>query len=161
MNPCPCGWYGDPSGRCTCSQGAVQAYLSRISGPLLDRIDIITEVPSLHFDELRSTTVPESSAVVKQRVETARAIQRERFKGTSCRCNANMQTPELRRFCELDETGALLMQQAFESLGLTARSYDRIRRVARTIADLAGSESILPEHLSEAIQYRTHQLIQN
>ena len=94
-------------------------------------------------------------------VETARAIQRERFKGTSCRCNANMQTPELRRFCELDETGALLMQQAFESLGLTARSYDRIRRVARTIADLAGSESILPEHLSEAIQYRTHQLIQN
>ena len=151
----------DPSGRCTCSQGAVQAYLSRISGPLLDRIDIITEVPSLHFDELRSTTVPESSAVVKQRVETARAIQRERFKGTSCRCNANMQTPELRRFCELDETGALLMQQAFESLGLTARSYDRIRRVARTIADLAGSESILPEHLSEAIQYRTHQLIQN
>ena len=78
-----------------------------------------------------------------------------------CRCNANMQTPELRRFCELDETGALLMQQAFESLGLTARSYDRIRRVARTIADLAGSESILPEHLSEAIQYRTHQLIQN
>ena len=161
MNPCRCGWYGDPSGRCTCSQGAVQAYLSRISGPLLDRIDIITEVPSLHFDELRSTTVPESSAVVKQRVETARAIQRERFKGTSCRCNANMQTPELRRFCELDETGALLMQQAFESLGLTARSYDRIRRVARTIADLAGSESILPEHLSEAIQYRTHQLIQN
>ena len=161
MNPCRCGWYGDPSGRCTCSQGAVQAYLSRISGPLLDRIDIITEVPSLHFDELRSTTVPESSAVVKQRVETARAIQRERFKGTSCRCNANMQTPELRRYCELDETGALLMQQAFESLGLTARSYDRIRRVARTIADLAGSESILPEHLSEAIQYRTHQLIQN
>ena len=161
MNPCRCGWYGDPSGRCTCSQGAVQAYLSRISGPLLDRIDIITEVPSLHFDELRSTTVPESSAVVKQRVETARAIQRERFKGTSCRCNANMQMPELRRFCELDETGALLMQQAFESLGLTARSYDRIRRVARTIADLAGSESILPEHLSEAIQYRTHQLIQN
>ena len=161
MNPCRCGWYGDPSGRCTCSQGAVQAYLSRISGPLLDRIDIITEVPSLHFDELRSTTVPESSAIVKQRVETARAIQRERFKGTSCRCNANMQTPELRRFCELDETGALLMQQAFESLGLTARSYDRIRRVARTIADLAGSESILPEHLSEAIQYRTHQLIQN
>ena len=161
MNPCRCGWYGDPSGRCTCSQGAVQAYLSRISGPLLDRIDIITEVPSLHFDELRSTTVPESSAVVKQRVETARAIQRERFKGTSCRCTANMQTPELRRFCELDETGALLMQQAFESLGLTARSYDRIRRVARTIADLAGSESILPEHLSEAIQYRTHQLIQN
>ena len=135
--------------------------MQRISGPLLDRIDIITEVPSLHFDELRSTTVPESSAVVKQRVETARAIQRERFKGTSCRCNANMQTPELRRFCELDETGALLMQQAFESLGLTARSYDRIRRVARTIADLAGSESILPEHLSEAIQYRTHQLIQN
>ena len=155
-------WCGLRKGRRrTCSQGAVQAYLSRISGPLLDRIDIITEVPSLHFDELRSTTVPESSAVVKQRVETARAIQRERFKGTSCRCNANMQTPELRRFCELDETGALLMQQAFESLGLTARSYDRIRRVARTIADLAGSESILPEHLSEAIQYRTHQLIQN
>ena len=161
MNPCKCGWYGDPSGRCTCSQASVDQYLGRISGPMLDRIDLIVEVPAVHFEELSRRTTAEASCEIKKRVEAARAIQRERFKGTSCRCNANMQTPELRRFCELDETGALLMQQAFESLGLTARSYDRIRRVARTIADLAGSESILPEHLSEAIQYRTHQLIQN
>ena len=161
MNPCRCGWYGDPSGRCTCSLASVHNYLSRISGPLLDRIDIIVEVPALNFDDLRSHAEPEPSSAVKARVEAARAVQRERFSGSKCRCNANMQPAELREFCDLDDACAELMRQAFDALGLTARSYDRIRKVARTIADLAGSEAIRPEHLAEAIQYRTYQFTQN
>ena len=161
MNPCRCGWYGDPSGRCTCTPASVHNYLSRISGPLLDRIDIIVEVPALNFDDLRSHAEPEPSSAIKARVEAARGRQRERFAGTSCLCNANMQPAELREFCELDEPCAELMRQAFDALGLTARSYDRIRKVARTIADLDGSEKIQPQHIAEAIQYRTYQFTQN
>lgn len=160
MNPCRCGWYGDPSGRCVCSQASVQSYLSRISGPMLDRIDIIVEVPALNFTQLRAHEEPESSSAVKKRVEAARGRQLARFAGTDCRCNADMQAKELRRWCELDDACAALMQQAFDALGLTARSYDRIRRVARTIADLDGSAEIQPQHLAEAIQYRTYQLVQ-
>ena len=160
MNPCRCGWYGDPSGRCVCSQASVQSYLSRISGPMLDRIDIIVEVPALNFTQLRAHEKPEPSSAVKKRVEAARGRQLARFAGTDCRCNADMQAKELRRWCELDDACAALMQQAFDALGLTARSYDRIRRVARTIADLDGSAEIQPQHLAEAIQYRTYQLVQ-
>lgn len=160
MNPCRCGWYGDPSGRCVCSQASVQSYLSRISGPMLDRIDIIVEVPALNFTQLRAHEEPEPSSAIKKRVEAARDLQLARFAGTSCRCNADMQAKELRRWCELDDACAVLMQQAFDALGLTARSYDRIRRVARTIADLDGSAEIQPQHLAEAIQYRTYQLVQ-
>lgn len=160
MNPCRCGWYGDPSGRCVCSQASVQSYLSRISGPMLDRIDIIVEVPALNFTQLRAHEEPEPSSAVKKRVEAARDRQLARFAGTACRCNADMQAKELRRWCELDDACAALMQQAFDALGLTARSYDRIRRVARTIADLDGSAEIQPQHLAEAIQYRTYQLVQ-
>ena len=160
MNPCRCGWYGDPSGRCVCSQASVQSYLSRISGPMLDRIDIIVEVPALNFTQLRAHEEPEPSSAVKKRVEAARGRQLARFAGTDCRCNADMQAKELRRWCELDNACAALMQQAFDALGLTARSYDRIRRVARTIADLDGSAEIQPQHLAEAIQYRTYQLVQ-
>lgn len=160
MNPCRCGWYGDPSGRCVCSQASVQNYLSRISGPMLDRIDIIVEVPALNFTQLRAHEEPEPSSAVKKRVEAARGRQLARFAGTDCRCNADMQAKELRRWCELDDACAALMQQAFDALGLTARSYDRIRRVARTIADLDGSAEIQPQHLAEAIQYRTYQLVQ-
>ena len=160
MNPCRCGWYGDPSGRCVCSQASVQSYLSRISGPMLDRIDIIVEVPALNFKQLRAHEEPEPSSAVKKRVEAARGRQLARFAGTDCRCNADMQAKELRRWCELDDACAALMQQAFDALGLTARSYDRIRRVARTIADLDGSAEIQPQHLAEAIQYRTYQLVQ-
>ena len=160
MNPCRCGWYGDPSGRCVCSQASVQSYLSRISGPMLDRIDIIVEVPALNFTQLRAHEEPEPSSAVKKRVEAARGRQLARFAGTDCRCNADMQAKELRRWCELDDACAALMQQAFDALGLTARSYDRIRRVARTIADLDGSTEIQPQHLAEAIQYRTYQLVQ-
>ena len=160
MNPCRCGWYGDPSGRCTCSQMSVQGYHSRISGPLLDRIDIIVEVPSLNFEELQSRATPESSVEVKKRVEAAREIQNRRFAGSQCGCNASMQSRDLQRYCELDASCAELMKQAFDALGLTARSYDRIRKVARTIADLDGSAEIQPQHIAEAIQYRTYQFTQ-
>lgn len=138
----------------------MQSYLSRISGPMLDRIDIIVEVPALNFTQLRAHEEPEPSSAVKKRVEAARGRQLARFAGTDCRCNADMQAKELRRWCELDDACAALMQQAFDALGLTARSYDRIRRVARTIADLDGSAEIQPQHLAEAIQYRTYQLVQ-
>ena len=160
MNPCRCGWYGDPSGRCVCTQASVNQYLSRISGPLLDRIDIIVEVPALNFEELRSHAEPESSAAVKSRVDTARAIQRKRFAGSRCQCNADMQPKDLRQHCNLNDACAGLMKQAFDSLGLTARSYDRIRKVARTIADLDGSPEIQPHHIAEAVQYRTYRYAQ-
>ena len=154
MNPCKCGWYGDPSGRCKCSEKAVESYRGRISGPLLDRIDIIIEVPAVPFEELRSRAEAEPSAAVKERVNAARKIQNRRFRDDSGLCNARMGPAQMRKYCELDEAGAELMKQAFEVLGLTARSYDRILRVARTIADLEGSENIAPHHLAEAIQYR-------
>ena len=153
MNPCKCGWYGDPSGRCRCSEQSVENYRSRISGPMLDRIDIVVEVPSVHFEDLRSRAEAEPSASVKQRVNAARAVQNRRF-GTGGMCNARMGPEEMRRYCELSEESAELMKNAFEAMGLTARSYDRILKVARTVADLDGSETIEPQHIAEAIQYR-------
>jgi magnesium chelatase family protein len=154
MNPCKCGWFGDPSGRCTCSQSSVDSYRNRISGPLLDRIDIIVEVPGVHFDDLRARAEAESSAAVKQRVDEARRWQHRRFGEESGMCNARMGPDELRRYCALDNRSADLMRRAFDALGLTARSYDRILRVARTIADIAGCEFIQHQHIAEAIRYR-------
>ena len=154
MNPCKCGWYGDQSGRCTCSQSAVQNYRSRISGPLLDRIDIIVEVPGVKFEDLRARAEAEPSSAVKQRVDGARNLQNRRFGEHSGMCNARMGPDELRRYCALDNRSAELMRRAFDALGLTARSYDRILRVARTIADIAGSEYIQYQHIAEAIRYR-------
>ncbi len=154
MNPCKCGWYGDASGRCTCSDTAVENYRSRISGPLLDRIDIVVEVPAVHFEDLRARQEAEASSAIKARVDEARKRQHARFSGNGNMCNARMGPEELRSFCQLDEECAALMKDAFDAMGLTARSYDRILKVARTIADLEGCEKIETQHLAEAIQYR-------
>ncbi len=158
MNPCKCGWFGDPSGKCTCSETMVQNYQSRISGPLLDRIDIIVEVPAVHFEELRARAEAEPSEKIRQRVNAARERQHNRFPNDGNMCNARMGPEEMRQFCQLDEDCAELMKQAFDAMNLTARSYDRILRVARTIADLDGSEEIQTHHIAEAIQYRTTNL---
>ena len=158
MNPCPCGWYGQPGGRCRCTERAVRSYHERLSGPLLDRIDIIVEVPALPFEDLRRRPAAETSAAIKERVDAARAVQRERFADRSA-CNARMGPKEMDRWCSLTAEGEELMRQAYETLGLTGRSYDRILRVSRTIADLAGSADIAPEHLAEAIQYRTYDFL--
>ena len=155
MNPCKCGWYGHPSGRCRCSPNEVRRYQNRISGPLLDRIDIIVEVPALEYEELRRKNPAESSADIRQRVNEARAVQRARFSGDETMCNAHMGTKELRQFCGLSPEGEELMRDAFDTMGLSARSHDRILRVARTIADLDGAEEIGVEHIAEAIQYRS------
>lgn len=158
MNPCRCGWYGDPSGRCTCSDSMIQNYHSRISGPLLDRIDIIIEVPAVEFDSLRDRSRGESSEVIRARVNAARQRQLKRFAGSQTQNNAHMTPAQLQKLCKLDDECAALMKDAFECLGLTARSYDRILKVARTIADLEGSDEINAAHIAEAIQYRTFKI---
>ena len=155
MNPCKCGWYGHPSGRCRCSLNDVRRYQSRISGPLLDRIDMIVEAPALDYEELRSKAPSESSAEIRTRVNLARQRQQQRFDNADTMCNSHMDSRDLRRFCRLSPEGEELMKDAFERMGLSARSHDRILRVARTIADLDGTEDIGIEHLAEAIQYRT------
>ena len=156
MNPCKCGWYGHPSGRCRCSENEIHRYHARISGPLLDRIDLVVEVPALDFSELRRREPAESSEAVRQRVNAARKVQRERF-GSGALCNARMGARELRDCCALDPEGEALMRAAFDAMQLSARSHDRILRVARTIADLEGAERIESQHLAEAIQYRTYE----
>jgi len=155
MNPCKCGWYGDVSGRCTCTQFSVDNYRSRISGPLLDRIDIIMEVPAVPFEKLQVRGQAESSEEIKKRVDFARDIQNKRFGIGRGLCNARMGPQELREYCQLDTESVEMLRKAFDVFGLTARSYDRILKVARTIADLAGSERITSDHIAEAIQYRT------
>jgi magnesium chelatase family protein len=165
MNPCPCGYYGDPVKPCTCSNMVVTKYQKRISGPLLDRIDIHIEVPRVEYEKLSNERFGESSAAVRERVEAARGRQRERFhvpdgeeeKGQrqpGVTCNADMRPAQVRKYCALDETGQALMKSAKNQLQLSARAYHRVLKLARTIADLAGSESIQPPHLAEALQYR-------
>ena len=159
MNPCRCGWYGHPSGRCTCSEAQVETYMRRISGPLLDRIDMHVEVPSVEYDAMRRRTRPEGSEVIRARVNAARELQKARFAGTGVSCNAYMTPAMIGQFCALDEAGERLMQAAFDRMGLTGRSHDRILRMARTIADLEGCESIRADHLAEAIQYRSTSIL--
>ena len=160
MNPCRCGWYGHPSGRCRCSAASVKKYLGKLSGPLLDRIDLYAEVPPLEFGDLSDRSTGESSAAIRERVLKARAIQRRRYGPDGPACNGAMGQEELKNYCALDEAGQAIMKGAYEHMGLTARSYDRILRVARTIADLDGEETIASYHLAEAIQYRESEYFQ-
>jgi magnesium chelatase family protein len=156
MNPCLCGYFTDPTKECTCSTLQVQRYLSKISGPLLDRIDIHVDVPAVKYRELHSTVTGEPSSNIRERVEAARHIQLHRFKAfDKLYCNARMDSREIRRFCKLDDQGHDLLKMAITKLGLSARAYDRILKVSRTIADLEHSEQIKPEFVSEAIQYRS------
>ncbi len=154
MNPCPCGYYGDALRECTCSMATVTRYQKRISGPLLDRIDIHVEVPRVDFDKLSDDRLGEPSEIVRARVETARAIQRQRFAGTEITCNADMGPGDVLRYCKLDEAGRMLVRQAMQQLQLSARAYHRVLKLARTIADLEGVDEIQTSHLAEGLQYR-------
>ncbi len=156
MNPCPCGYYNHPEKECVCAPGVVQRYLSKVSGPLLDRIDLHVEVVPVSFDEMTSMRPSESSDTIRERVVKAREIQSKRFAhDNSVYCNAMMPSSRVKQICEINDAGRTLLKTAMERLGLSARAYDRILKVSRTIADLAGSEAIKIEHLAEAIQYRS------
>lgn len=156
MNPCPCGFFTDPTKECTCSTVQIQKYMSKVSGPLLDRIDIHIEVPAVKYKELASNLKGETSKQIQERVLRARQKQQERFRTYShIHSNADMGTKEVREFCKLDSSGQDLLKLAMTKLGLSARAYDRILKVARTIADLENSDNILPQFVSEAIQYRS------
>jgi len=159
MNPCPCGYYGDPVRECTCSLSTISRYQKRISGPLLDRIDIHVEVPRVDYDKLTDERLGEPSEAIRARVERAREVQRRRFAGTPLSCNADMGPTEVREICRLDETGRGLVRAAMQQLHMSARAFHRILKLARTIADLAGSERIETAHLAEAIQYRPRRLV--
>ncbi len=155
MNPCPCGWYTDPKKECHCTPQKIQKYLSKISGPLLDRIDIHLEVPSLQSHEILSSTPAESSVLIKKRTSQARTIQLKRFDKTKLFSNAQMGHRQIKQWCALSDQAKNLLKMAIDELGLSARAHDKILKVARTIADLDGAADILEEHLSEAIQYRS------
>ena len=155
MNPCPCGYYNHPTKECVCPPGMVQKYLNKISGPLLDRIDIHVEVVPVAYGELSSERMSEKSEKVRGRVIAARKIQENRFSGTTIYCNAQMSTKQLKTYCKINDAGSQLLKTAMEKLNLSARAYDRILKVARTIADLDNSENIETQHLAEAINYRS------
>jgi len=156
MNPCPCGYYGDPYHSCTCTPSQIQNYIGRLSGPLLDRIDIHIEVPSVKYSELSGPSTGENSDTIRKRVTEARRIQTSRFRGKKgIFCNAHMDTKLIRKTCVLDDAGESLLKMAITKMGLSARAYDRILKLSRTIADLEGVESIMPHHVSEAVQYRS------
>ncbi|MGN1456802.1 MAG: YifB family Mg chelatase-like AAA ATPase, partial [Acutalibacteraceae bacterium] len=154
MNPCPCGYYGHPTRECSCGKKAVSNYLAKVSGPLLDRLDLHVEVPPVEFDDLSSEEKAESSAEIKKRVDRVRKIQNERFKGTGITCNARITSALLQKMCPMDDRAKAILQKSFDVMGLSARAYDRILKVARTVADLDNSEVIKTPHIMEAIQYR-------
>ncbi len=155
MNPCPCGYFGHPTKKCTCSESAVRRYMGKISGPLLDRLDLQIEVPPVDFSELSSTQKEETSKEIRARVVAARAIQERRFEGTGITCNARMTPKLLQQFCTLEAAAEELLKSAFDALGMSGRSYDRILKVARTIADLENAEMIGESHIAEALQFRS------
>jgi magnesium chelatase family protein len=155
MNPCPCGYLGSAKRECHCTFPQIQRYRAKISGPLLDRIDIHMEVPAVQYKDLSNKEAGRSSAEILKRVRKARAIQRERFQRMKIHNNANMNSRQIRRFCEIGQESDLLLERAMEKLGLSARAHSRILKIARTIADLEGSLDIKPDHVAEAIQYRS------
>jgi magnesium chelatase family protein len=155
MNPCPCGYFGDDTHQCTCSPQKIHRYLNRVSGPLLDRFDIHVELPRVKFEELRSDISAESSEDIKKRVNDAREMQRERFRGSDTMSNATINAAQLQKFCVIDKEAENVLKIAFEKLGLTARAYDRVLKVSRTIADLDQSEVIKSNHVLEAVRYRS------
>ncbi len=158
MNPCPCGFAGDPVKPCSCTPQSITRYQKRISGPLMDRIDIHLEVPRIEYEKLADRRPGEPSSAVRARVEQARSVQAKRFKGTNVRLNSDMGPAEVRDFCVLDSTGEQLMRAAMRQLQLSARAYHRVLKLARTIADLAGEANITPPHLAEALQYRPREM---
>ena len=155
MNPCPCGYFGDPTHTCTCSEVKIRRYLSRVSGPLLDRFDIHVEVPPVAFGELRGKQTGEPSAAIRERVDRARKLQQRRYAGSGTTCNAKINAGQFDRYCVIDKEAEATLKTAFESLGFTARAYDRVLKVARTIADLDGEEVIRAHHMLEAVQFRS------
>lgn len=155
MNPCPCGFYGHPTRQCTCPKGAAARYLSKVSGPLLDRLDIHIEVPPVEFMELSSKQKAEPSSEIKKRVNAARLVQQKRFEGTDITCNAKMDSAATKKYCVLTPDASEMLKAAFDNLGLSARAYDKVLRVARTIADLDNSETIEVQHIAEAVGYRS------
>jgi magnesium chelatase family protein len=156
MNPCPCGFHNHPEKECVCTPGAVQRYLNKISGPLLDRIDIQVEIVPVPFDKITALSAAEKSEVIRERVMKGREVQKDRYrKESGIYCNAQMSSRMLHRYAQPDDTGLKLLKSAMERLSLSARGYSRILKVSRTIADLAGSESVKAVHLAEAISYRS------
>jgi magnesium chelatase family protein len=155
MNPCPCGFKGHPKKECTCPEGAAKRYLAKVSGPLLDRMDIHIEVPPVDFDKLSSRTPSEGSADIKKRVNAARKIQQERLRGTGVSCNAKMSPALTKEFCRPTPEAMAFLEKVFDSLDFSARAYDKILRVARTIADLEGCRDIETPHIMQAVQYRS------
>lgn len=155
MNPCPCGYYGHPTRQCVCSEAAVTKYLNRVSGPMLDRMDLHVEVPPVNFDELSSHTLAERSEDIRRRVNKARDIQKKRYHGTGAICNAQLTTAMLKQFCELESDARDFLKASFEKLSMSGRAYDRILKVARTIADLDGEENISKAHIAQAVRFRS------
>ncbi len=155
MNPCPCGHYGDDLHPCHCSERQIINYLSRVSGPMLDRIDLHVEVSAVRYENLTSTDKSESSSDIKKRVDNARNIQRKRYENLSFSCNANLPEKDMQTYCTLTDNAKSFLKTAFDKLGMSARAYDRILKVSRTIADLSASDMIDVVHIAEAVQYRS------
>ena len=159
MNPCPCGYYGDPFRQCTCPPSLISRYQKRISGPFIDRVDIFVEVPHIDYEKLTDDRLGEKSDKVQARVKDARSLQQRRFQGTKLTCNAEMTPTEVREFCQAEESAQSLLKAAMKQLYLSARAFHRILKLARTIADLENADIIKAHHLAEAIQYRPRRLV--